>query len=146
MRQISHIIVHCSADGPNSKKGAAEIRAFHMATPPNGRGWADIGYHYVIRRDGLIEAGRSEETVGAHAAPWNTRSIGVCLVGGVAVDGKTPEANFTDDQWKSLAAIVDRLCAKYPQAEVIGHRDVPGVKKDCPCFDVREWRSKARTI
>ena len=26
-----------------------------------------------------------------------------------------------------------------PDAEILGHRDLPNVHKDCPSFDVKRW-------
>jgi hypothetical protein len=78
MREIKEVIIHCSdTDGGN----AAAIRRFHMAPPPQGRGWSDIGYHYVIDQDGTIESGRKEDVVGAHCEGHNAHSLGICLIG-----------------------------------------------------------------
>lgn len=141
--RTDYIVVHYSATPPSMDIGAEEIRRWHIEE----RGWADIGYHYIIRRDGSIEIGRRnsdlipwewDQAVGAHVAGWNARSVGVCLVGGVDAQGQ-PEANYTDFQWDSLKALVQALKMKYPDAEVLGHRDFPGVTKPCPGFDVREW-------
>ena len=68
------IVLHHSAspDVP-----AAEIHAWHLA-----RGWAGIGYHFVIRKNGSIERGRPLGAIGAHAGPGvNGYSIGICLCG-----------------------------------------------------------------
>lgn len=113
--------------------GADVIRRWHL-----NRGFRDIGYHYVIRRDGVVETGRPLEQVGAHAKPWNTGSIGICMVGGIDRRGK-PESNFTVKQWAALPRQVRKLLNQYPGVSVIGHRDVPGVKKACPSFDVKTW-------
>ncbi len=127
-------MVHCSATRSSQDIGAAEIRKWHR-----NRGWFDIGYHFVIRRDGTVEAGRSIDRPGAHARGFNHISLGVCLVGGVAGDGKTAENNFTEAQFSSLKSLLRGLKASYPDAEVLGHRDLPHVYKACPSFDVREW-------
>jgi N-acetylmuramoyl-L-alanine amidase len=54
------LVVHCSAARATATVGAADIRRWHL-----GQGWADIGYHYVIGRDGTLETGRAEDTVGS---------------------------------------------------------------------------------
>lgn len=113
--------------------GVEEIREWHLE-----KGFADVGYHKVIRRNGDIEDGRPENIVGAHARPINSISLGVCLVGGVD-DNKKPENNFTPKQFKSLEAILRLWKAKDPDAQIIGHKDVPGVKKACPSFNVKPW-------
>ena len=130
MRAINKLIVHCSATPPSMYCDAATIRDWHV----NKNGWSDIGYHYVICRDGAIEAGRDEGTPGAHAKGFNGESIGICLVGGVDENNK-PQANFTASQYASLESILRDLLQSYPGAKVLGHRDLPNVAKDCPCFD-----------
>jgi len=139
------IAIHCSDTKPNMDIGAKEIRQWHVAPPPKGRGWADIGYNFIIRRDGTIEPGRdldhdgdNFEEIGAHVEGFNSRSVGICMVGGMDYVGK-PDNNFTPEQFKSLATLVRQTLHIYPGAVVQGHRDFPGVKKACPCFDVKAW-------
>jgi N-acetyl-anhydromuramyl-L-alanine amidase AmpD len=134
-RRITRIVVHCAATRPHQDIGAAEIRRWH--TEQNG--WNDIGYHWVIRRDGEVEAGRPESRAGAHAAGHNHDSIGICLVGGLNESGK-PAPSFEPVQLDVLKALLERMRLLYPQAEVQGHRDLPGVRKACPSFDVAHWR------
>lgn len=131
-RPISHLIVHCSATPANADIGAAEIDRMHRE-----RGFQKIGYHYVIRRNGHVELGRPEHQIGAHATGFNSKSIGICLVGGADKAGRG-EANFTQAQLTALRAMLVVLSQKYPQAQIIGHRDT-GAKKDCPSFDVGHW-------
>lgn len=141
------ITVHCSATQPKADIGAAEIRKWHK-----DKGWSDIGYHAVIRRNGTVEKGRPETQTGAHVAGHNTDNLGVCLVGGINAEGKA-ENNFTPEQMAALAGVVKAWQEKYriPDSEVRGHRDWSPDKngdgkitpneylKDCPCFDVRAW-------
>jgi len=131
--QVKFIIVHCSATPPAMDIGAAEIDRWHRE-----RGWLGIGYHGVIRRDGKLESGRPLDRPGAHAKGYNYESIGVCLVGGVDDHGQ-PENNFTPEQFAQLRIILDQLSQRFPNAEILGHRDLPGVAKACPCFNVRAW-------
>lgn len=133
MRTLNTIVVHCSATPPDRNVTVADIRRWHT----KGNGWSDVGYHYVIRRDGVVEAGRPLERPGAHAAGYNADSIGVCLVGGVDSDGQ-PDANFTRQQWAALAQLVDDILLTHGPLKVIGHRDV-NAGKACPCFDVGAW-------
>jgi len=132
MRDIKQIIVHCASTKPSMDIGAKEIREWHTKE----RGWSDIGYHWVIKRDGAIESGRDEKVAGAHARSHNGDSIGVCLAGGMTEDGRLA-ANFTFAQYSSLVYLVNELKDKYPDIDVKGHRDLAGVKKECPCFDVK---------
>lgn len=130
---IQWLTVHCSATSPEQHIGAKEIDLMHKQ-----RGFARIGYHYVITRSGEVQKGRSEEDVGAHVAGHNTGNLGICLVGGVDKEGR-PENNFTDEQFVELAILLLELLKKYPKAEILGHRDWQGVRKACPCFDVKKW-------
>lgn len=97
-----------------------------------------IGYHYVIRRDGTVEDGRPVDQVGAHAKGHNSKSIGICLVGGINKDGKA-EANYTPVQWEALLNLVVKLAKSYhiSREHIIGHNQV--ASKDCPCFSVPQW-------
>lgn len=132
-RSTDYIVLHCSATPPKLDIGAAEIRQWHIA-----KGWSDIGYHYVIRRDGRVETGRPENLVGSHVKNHNANSLGVCLVGGVDARQK-PQDNFTEAQWAALRRLLAELQSRYPHALILGHRDFPGVAKACPCFAAIDW-------
>jgi N-acetyl-anhydromuramyl-L-alanine amidase AmpD len=133
MRNIERIIVHCSATKPSMDIGAKQIRRWHL-----DRRWSDIGYHYVIRRDGTLEGGRPLWRAGAHAVGHNHDSIGVCLVGGVDERGRA-DANFTIMQYNTLLRFIKTHSKKHRIKDILGHRDLPDVKKSCPCFDVRSF-------
>lgn len=131
--KTEYLVVHCAATPPSADIGVAEIRQWHKA-----KGWADCGYHFVIRRDGKVELGRPENLVGSHVAGRNSNSLGICLVGGTDARQR-PQNNFTAEQWASLQTLLMRLTQKYPRATILGHRDFPKVAKACPCFDAIEW-------
>lgn len=139
MRTITRIIIHCADTPAHMDIGAAEIRQWHTDPKPRGRGWSDIGYHYVIRRNGLVETGRDldgdgdiDEEIGAHAYGNNDDSLGICLVGG------KPDFNFTFAQLVALVNLTLDLAQIHnvPQSGIIGHRDVNMSGKTCPTFDV----------
>ena len=134
IREVEYLVIHCSATPEDMDIGAEEIRRWHLQ-----RGWLDIGYHYFIRRDGLVEKGRNDNVPGAHARGYNEKSLGICLIGGVESDKQTPEANYTHAQWDSLEHLVRTLSGDHEDAVVVGHRDLPGVGKACPSFDAPEW-------
>ena len=140
-RKITAIVVHCSATRPAMDIGVKEIRQWHMQPKSKGGlGASDVGYHYVIRRNGLLEGGRPEAKAGAHVGGHNANTIGICLVGGVQqADFRKAENNFTPAQFKTLKAILKDLSGRYPNAVVKGHRDFKGVAKACPSFDARAW-------
>lgn len=144
-KQTNVIVIHCSATKPSQNIGVAEIKKWHIAN-----GWIDIGYHWVIRRNGVLEQGRNEEVAGAHVAGHNSNSVGVCLVGGVNEQGKA-DNNFTNEQFMTLKWVVHYLLARYPGAKIVGHRDLsPDLNndgkitsnefiKECPSFDAVKW-------
>ncbi|MEW5249932.1 N-acetylmuramoyl-L-alanine amidase [Microbulbifer sp. 2201CG32-9] len=133
IKSVDYLVVHCSATRPSQEVTAEDIELWHRR-----RGWAGIGYHYVIERDGVLKQGRPDDRPGAHARGFNHLSLGFCLVGGLAEDGKTPQNNFTLEQFDTLRNILEYYKTHHPEAEVLGHRDL-GANKACPCFDVREW-------
>ncbi len=135
---IQFLAVHCSATKADQFVGATEINQWHL-----DRGWAGIGYHFVIRRDqnylgSYLEFGRPMTQTGAHVKGWNSRSLGICLVGGIDYNG-APEANFIQPQYDTLVWLLKFLQALYPNTTVQGHKDFPDVAKACPCFDVIPW-------
>jgi N-acetylmuramoyl-L-alanine amidase len=132
------IAIHCSATQPKQDIGAETIREWHLAN-----GWRDIGYNYVIRRNGALEYGREESEAGAHVEWYNSVALGICLVGGIDASGK-PENNFTQEQFAALKALLIYLKQKYPTAKIQGHRDFPRVAKACPSFDVKSWCAKEK--
>ena len=140
MRKINEIIVHCAATREGRDFTVEDITRWHKA-----RGFATIGYHYVIYRDGSIHEGRPLEQIGAHCVGHNKHSIGICYIGGCASDGKTPKDTRTPEQKEALLALLRRLKARFPNATIHGHRDFAA--KACPSFDaLREYRQLALAI
>ena len=137
-KKTDSIIIHCAATKKSMDIGYKEIREWHV----DQNGWDDVGYHYIIRRNGKLEKSRPEEYSGAHAPSHNSRSIGICLVGGMADDGG-PENNFTLEQFLTLKDLVNMVMNKYSDiTEVLGHCDVQDNKPNCPGFDVKQWMNK----
>lgn len=130
MRNINKIIVHCSATPEGRVVTVKDIDEWHKQ-----RGFTKIGYHYVIYLDGSIHLGRKEEEVGAHCLGYNASSIGVCYIGGLAKDGKTPKDTRTPEQKAALLTLLKKLKAKYPKAAIHGHREFAA--KACPCFNAK---------
>ena len=138
-RKIDKIIVHCSDTEEGIDFTAEDIRLWHMLPPPRGNGWLDIGYHYVIKLDGTIQKGRDVDIIGSHCKGWNAHSIGVCYIGGRGKDGKTKDTR-TKNQEAALLCLLMDLKKLYPEAEILGHRNLSS--KECPCFDARtEYRN-----
>ena len=134
-RNIREIIVHCSATPDGKDFTVDDIRKWHKA-----RGFSDVGYHYIVYRDGSVHDGRSVHLVGAHCTNHNANSIGVCYIGGVATDGKTPKDTRTPQQKEALLTLLKQLKSLYPQAKIYGHRNFSN--KACPSFAAsREYQN-----
>ena len=128
MRSIALIIIHCSATAEGKSFTVADIDRWHRQ-----RGFAQIGYHYVIYLDGTIHRGRPIEQVGAHCQGHNSHSIGICYIGGLAKDNKTPKDTRTPEQKQAMLNLLKELRAKFPTAKIHGHRDFAA--KACPSFN-----------
>ena len=131
MRKINSLIIHCSATPPKMDIGVKEIRQWHIS-----KGWSDIGYHVVIRRNGKIETGRPLEKAGAHCRGKNKHSIGICLIGGINKE-QVPRNNFTKAQFKTLEKVVKKYDMIYDGLDIRGHSEFS--KKACPSFNVQTW-------
>jgi len=130
-RTIKEIIVHCSATPEGKDYTVLDIRRWHKQ-----QGWSDIGYHYVIYRNGHVEPGRDVDIAGAHCEGHNMHSIGVCYIGGMTRDGKKPKDTRTLSQKAALLSLLLDLKRLYPQAKIYGHCDFSN--KACPCFDAKD--------
>ena len=150
-QNIDAIVIHCTASRAGQDLRAADIDKMHQE-----RGFAMIGYNYVVDLDGTVEDGRPLSRDGAHCntaglsgTSYNKHSIGIVYVGGLDENGK-PADTRTPEQKRALADLVYRLINEYPIVEVIGHRDASPDKngngkiernewiKQCPCFSVRD--------
>lgn len=149
--KIDAIVIHCTATRAGQDVRAADIDKWHKE-----RGFAMIGYNYVIDLDGTVEIGRPLTRYGAHCntpglsgMSYNKHSIGIVYVGGLDENGN-PADTRTPEQKMALANLVYRLINEYPIIEVIGHRDASPDKngngkiernewiKQCPCFSVQD--------
>lgn len=128
MRDINEIIIHCSATPEGKDYTVDTIKQWHLQ-----RGFNDIGYHYVIYRDGSIHNGRKEEIAGAHCTGHNAKSIGICYIGGMDSSNKKPKDTRTSSQKESLLKLIKELKTKYPKAKVYSHNKYAA--KACPSFD-----------
>ena len=140
MRKITGIILHCTATRPDFMPGATtaarvdEIRRWHV----DGNGWSDIGYHFVIDRDGTIAKGRPIEKDGAHVRGRNAGTIGISLFGGHGSSENDEFAeNFTPAQETALRGLLRDLEAKYGAVPITGHNQYAA--KACPGFYVPKW-------
>lgn len=130
-RTINEIIVHCSATPEGKDYTLDTIRQWHLQ-----RGFSDIGYHYIIHLDGTVEEGRDVNISGAHCFGHNSKSIGICYIGGLTADGKKAKDTRTENQRTKLKTMLQAMRNLYPSASIHGHRDFAA--KDCPSFDATE--------
>lgn len=135
-REVCLLIVHCSATRRNCDFPVEALRRCHLQ-----RGFAGIGYHFYITRDGEVHVCRPVHQVGAHVAGWNDQSIGICYEGGLDEGGR-PADTRTLAQKCSLLDLLRQLKKDYPRAQIRGHCQLsPYIRKACPCFDAkREYR------
>ena len=119
------LVIHHTGFPSDKDSTAEEIHSFHQGTMK----WAGIGYHYLIRKDGMIEQGRWPSLVGAHALGHNKTSVGICLAGNFNL------AKPTRAQMASLCQLTAWLCQEYEldpmkRGVIVGHRDLNDT--DCP--------------
>lgn len=148
MASMKYLVLHCTATPEGREVNSGEIRHWHTdPVKKGGRGWKQVGYTDMIHLDGRVErlVGNNED---AEVDPWevtngakgyNTVSRHVVYVGGVSKDGKTAKDTRTEAQLKAMTAYVRDFHERFPQIRIVGHGELPGVKKACPSFDVAAW-------
>jgi len=128
MREIKRIFIHCTDSDDSLDIGVKAIRAWHTDPPPRGNGWSDVGYHYIIRRDGRIERGRSDSVKGAGVYGHNGDSLHIVWVG---------RNKISNTQLPALYSLNRGLMSKYDLQvfDIYGHGEVDS-KKTCPNLDM----------
>ena len=123
MNKPKKIIIHCSAtpDG-GDKFGAADIDSWHKS-----RGWDGIGYHWVVRRSGLVEPGRFEHVVPASVRGHNKGTLAICMIG---------TKRFEVEQYNALVALITTKLDSYGLDidDIYGHYEL--ANKECPGIDM----------
>ena len=126
------IVIHCSATRVNQDYPVQQLYHDHVEV----NHWRYIGYHFYIRKSGRVEETRPLQRMGAHAKGYNAHSIGICYEGGLDEHGR-PADTRTEAQTQAMKRLILQLKQQFPAIKrVVGHRDLPGVQKACPCFDV----------
>ena len=124
---VKLIVIHCSATRSDRPYSVEDLNATGIAK------FGQPSYHWYVRRNGNIIPILSESVRGAHARGYNRCSLGICYEGGISPEGKNTDTR-TPQQKASLYELLKSLHRDYPQARIIGHRELPHVAKDCPCF------------
>lgn len=136
MRNINHIVLHCTATPQNTS--VKSIKRFWYAPKPKGNGWKNPGYHHIILPDGTVVDLLPIDQISNGVAGQNKNSINISYIGGVDPKGNAID-NRTDSQIQAQIKLIKKYKAMFPNAIVVGHRDFPGVTKECPSFDVATW-------
>lgn len=138
---VDTIWLHCAATSPGwyahrtLQDKIHEIRRWHLA-----RGFKDIGYHWLIDRDGKVGKGRDMTVQGAHTKGHNRGSIGICLIGGKGSKSRDPFLkNFTEQQELSLYLVMRAIHLRTKIVALRGHNEVAA--KACPGFNVTNERA-----
>jgi len=138
---VTGLIIHCTATpsdwrpGASSEDRVAAIRQMHITE----RGWSDIGYHWLIDRDGTVLPGRRETVIGAHVAGHNAGTIGISLFGGLTSKPRDPFLkNYTNRQEVALIDLIDDICSRAAITSIRGHNQLDNGKA-CPGFWVPDW-------
>ena len=138
---VDEIVLHCSDTRPDWMQGGAsfaqryrELRRWHM----QDRGWNDIGYHWVVDRDGEILPGRPETTIGAGVLGHNNGVIHVCLLGGYG-SAETDQftEHFTAQQARAVLSLIGSIAGRTRISRIYGHNE--WAAKACPGFYVPTW-------
>lgn len=130
---VRFLVLHCSATRCDRNYTVEQLMKDHKA-----RGFRTIGYHFYIRRDGKLTQHRRLLEVGAHARPYNRCSIGICYEGGLNELGK-PANTLTEPQIERLQDLFELLHRLFPDAKIVGHRDLPDTTpKECPCLNTEK--------
>lgn len=137
---VHDIVLHSADTKPDWMEDArtsqkvAEIKRWHI----EDRGWKDIGYHWIVDRDGTAQAGRRETVIGAGVLGFNSGVIHICLIGG---NGGNEKDRFSKHFTVAQDLAVQRLIASIKSRTLIdritGHNE--HAAKACPCFTVAEY-------
>jgi len=123
LREIYNTVVihHSVIDEGDDLASLKEVQRLHQID----RGWADVGYHFLIGKEGSIYEGRPLNVRGVHVAGYNTGTVGVCLIGNFMED------TLSDLQTQATDAIVQWLAVRLQLTHLAGHRDFNG-QTVCP--------------
>ena len=127
LKSVKLIIVHCVANRCNRPFSVENLINCGKAQ------YGQCSYHYYVRTNGDIIPLLPESVQGVHARHYNHCSLGIVYEGGMDERGQ-PADTRTPAQKASLWSLLKALTEEYPDARIVGHRDLPHVAKECPCF------------
>ena len=126
-RAVDRVFIHCTASS-NGGYGVEEIRRDHRAL-----GWDDIGYHFLINFNGVLQRGRPLKQDPAAQRGHNTGTIAICLQGLEVED-------FTQFQFETLRELcekIDQDISPHRKDRVTFHGHCEVANKLCPVFDYK---------
>lgn len=130
---MNALTIHCTATPEGRDVSARILEEWAVSR------FGQKSYHWIVLLDGAMHRGIPDDRRGAHVGGANTSNIGIAYVGGMDAEMRRAKDTRTAGQKKSLLTLVRTYIARYPGIAILGHRDWPGVKKDCPSFDVASW-------
>lgn len=145
MAKVKRIVVHCTGEPANAKRCREYYHHFFFDV----KKWKHYGYHAVVFQDGTWcvlqkwpevkkDGGYiTNDTTANGAAGFNTDSMHIAYVGGLLPHSTVARDTRTQEQKKTLWSIIACWKRDYQVTEVVGHNQLPNVKKDCPCFDAK---------
>ena len=128
MREIKYIVLHCTATA-----GDAKVSSIVRYWKEN-LGWKNPGYHFIIDTTGKVSHIHPLESPSNGVRGYNANSIHISYIGGIDENAKGKDTR-TAEQYMVMSALVQSMKAVHPDAKIMGHRDFPDVKKECPSFD-----------
>lgn len=128
-KHTNQIIIHYTETQEYQDFDIYDVREWHKQ-----RGFSEVGYHFLIKIDGIVEIGRDMDLIGAHCYGQNSDSVGICYVGGKCTDGTLADTR-TPEQMKSIQTVIDYVRAVYGHLPVFGHNDYSD--KVCPGYDAK---------
>ena len=131
MRKINKIVVHCTAT-----QQSISIQSI-INYWKEVKKWKNAGYHYIVDKNGIITQLLNDEEIANGASGYNINSIHVAYIGGLCKDNKLIDTRTLLQKY-NLEKIIEHLSKKYPDAYILGHYQLPNVKKACPCFDAEK--------
>jgi N-acetyl-anhydromuramyl-L-alanine amidase AmpD len=125
------IVLHHAA---SSCCSIEEIHYWHLQ-----KGWSGCGYHFFVRKDGLVYKGREENIVGAHCKNHNTGSIGICA------EGDYSKETMTKLQKEAIVELCEYLIGKYEIKNIYGHKELGVIECPGEKYPLQEIKEEAKS-
>lgn len=111
LNNIQYIVVHHIA--------AVEATPLQVDAWDKANGWNGAGYNYYVRKDGTVYEMRGDN-IGSQCLNYNSISYGIGCEG----DYEHYDTEMPKEQYKSLLEVVKWLKGRFPQAQIVGHKEL----------------------